>query len=150
MSESVPPRRPWDALTQDSVRETWSTVLVAIIRHYACRRSERGKRLKMWQRVPNMAQLCAQQAVGLDEWYTALLQRLQITRQGNPHTLGSLSGTWLLARAVLRNFGDSPAWAEQTALDLLERDMAAITAMANLAYENQKTTHPDLEDEHDE
>ena len=122
----------WDETTQESLRNTWADLLLALVRSY------RGKRMTMWSRLPDMMDSSARQTASLDRWYTLTLRALQIESQGSAASDSSLCSIWTRVRSWIRALGPDTAEVERRALRLLREDRATITALAQLRWDEIK------------
>jgi len=127
----------WDEATKESVRQRWTDILIALVRAY------QGKRMSMWERIPNMMCAAARQSVGLDQWFTTVLRSLQISDPGTPRARedgsSSLSQAWDWTRSYLRTLPPAIPQAERRALRLLTEETMTIVAEARLRWEEIKT-----------
>lgn len=120
------------ATEQESLRIEWSDLLVVLVRAYS------GKRTTMWERLPNMMASCARQTSQLDRWWTMLLRALQIEQHGSASSASSLSSVWPILRQRIRGLGEDASESERYALRLLRDELATITALARVRWEQIK------------
>ena len=122
----------WDSTTQESVRIRWTDLLLALVRVYP------GKRTKMWSRIPDMMVSSARQTSRLDRWYTMTLRALAIEGQGSAASCSSLCSIWSGIRHDLQSRGADAEDGERRALRLLRDDIATITALAQVRWDEIK------------
>jgi hypothetical protein len=130
----------WDDATRESVRIHWTDILIALVRSYE------GKRMTMWERIPNMMTAAARQTVTLDAWFTQVLRSLQIPDPGpakRQDGSSSLSSIWDGARSAFRGLcpgmPNGITQAERRALRLLTDEIMTIVAEARLRWDGIKT-----------
>lgn len=125
-----------EPLTLESIRNTWSDLLIGLVRSY------HGNRMKMWSRIPDMMCGSARQTASLDRWYTLTLRSLQIETQGSAAQASSLCSIWSTRRAWFHALGPDRAEVERLVLRLLREERATITALAQERWEQIKATRP--------
>lgn len=122
----------WNETTLESIRQTWSDVMVALVRAY------QGNRMEMWERIPAMMAAAARQCTRLDNWITQTCKHLQIRDLGTAENLNSVCSTWARVRSWFGNLPPNTAEAEYGVLQLFLRDRAAIVALSRIRWDEHK------------